>query len=166
MAIPSSEVLKARLLRRRKIDERTGCWLWIGSKRSHKLPAFRYGEIRFDDRLWLVHRVAAHVFKGFALTSKRHVLHHCDTPLCFNPKHLFDGTHRDNMDDKVAKRRQMFGERSNRTHLKIADVRAIRVRRKRGETCESIARDFKLTRGAVSRIARGKRWPFTLTRSS
>lgn len=39
------------------------------------------------------------------LPSEVHVLHSCDHPPCCNPKHLFTGSHADNMADKEAKGR-------------------------------------------------------------
>jgi hypothetical protein len=33
------------------------------------------------------------------------VLHHCDNPPCVNPRHLFNGTQRDNMQDSLRKDR-------------------------------------------------------------
>lgn len=35
-----------------------------------------------------------------------HILHECDNPRCVNPLHLFEGTDKDNSDDKVKKGRQ------------------------------------------------------------
>ncbi len=81
------------------------CWPWTGST----CPARGYGHIG----LTLVsgkrcvkgaHRVAwilefGHIPVGLD------VLHRCDNPPCINPRHLFLGTHGDNMRDAVAKGR-------------------------------------------------------------
>jgi len=77
-----------------------------------------------------------------------------------NPAHLFLGTHADNMADKVAKGRQHdgAGERNGRAKLTGADVQAIRARLAGGEGHGTIARDFGVTRAAVSDIKTGKRW--------
>jgi hypothetical protein len=47
----------------------------------------------------LVHRVAARLWLNYKPESGLFVLHKCDRPACFNPKHLFIGTQKDNMSD-------------------------------------------------------------------
>jgi hypothetical protein len=50
------------------------------------------------------------MFRG-PLDASLCVLHRCDQPSCVNPDHLFLGTSQDNVNDKVAKGRQIRGDR-------------------------------------------------------
>jgi len=63
------------------------------------------------------------------------VLHKCDVRNCVNPKHLFLGTNKDNVDDKVIKDRQVYniGERHGMHILSDSQVEIIRQRYAAGD---------------------------------
>lgn len=68
---------------------------------------------------FLMHR-ASYLFYFNNLNKEDIVCHTCDNPACINPKHLFKGTHNDNVQDKVIKGRQAKGNK----HGKYIDGRA------------------------------------------
>lgn len=63
---------------------------------------------------YLMHRVAYQVYYKDDLTPSDVICHKCDNPACVNPKHLFKGTHQDNVQDKVSKGRQAKGKNNGR----------------------------------------------------
>lgn len=81
------------------------CWEWRGAKDkdgygkfTRKIPKTRKSTHH------RAHRAAYTVFKG-PIEEGMHVLHSCDNTSCCNPQHLFLGTNKDNMVDKIAKGR-------------------------------------------------------------
>ena len=85
-----------------------------------------YGEIRIKTKLYRMHRVAWENAYG-PIPEGLSVLHRCDTPSCYNPLHLFVGTHRDNMQDMAAKGRHWASRRThcNEGHL-LSDNNLVR----------------------------------------
>lgn len=77
-------------------DLHTGCVLWQGGTNG------RYGQIEVEGKSWYVHRLA---FTLLVKSTDLHVLHTCDTPLCWRPEHLFEGTALDNTRDMHRKGR-------------------------------------------------------------
>ena len=85
------------------------CLVWTT---AHNIDG--YGRFHFNKKLWMAHRLAYTLQNG-EIPSKMQILHMCDNPPCINVNHLFLGSNRDNVDDKVFKNRQA---RNYKTHCK------------------------------------------------
>ena len=76
-----------------------GCWAYTGK------PHNKYGhcKIRFNNHEVFIHRLSAHLHWGFDLDSPMLILHKplCMFPNCWNPEHLYEGTHKDNAQDSI-----------------------------------------------------------------
>lgn len=103
---------------------------------------------------------AVYELKFGAIPDGMVIMHLCDNPRCVNIDHLKVGTHKDNCDDKVSKLRHRFGERNHFSKLTEPDVREIR-RRSTHESMSAIARDFNVSRQAVSRVISRATWAYT-----
>jgi len=82
--------LPPRLVKSLLVNEETGCWEWIKSRRSG------YGQVKFDGKCRFVHRVAYALLVG-EIPSTVHLDHLCRVRACANPAHLEPVTHRENM---------------------------------------------------------------------
>ena len=140
-------------------DPNSGCWLWAGAERSNG-----YGMINVDGVSKAAHRLVWEVYRGqIPKGSGPHgtcVLHHCDTPTCVNPAHLFLGTNRDNVRDRVAKKRSADarGELNPNSKLTDDEVRQIRALLKMGAVQSGVATFYGVTAALISRIKGGARW--------
>jgi hypothetical protein len=89
--------LKQRLEHRSVPDPETGCILWTGCRTTNG-----YGGLNFRRRHLQAHRASWIAHHG-PIPKGLLVCHRCDVRTCINPDHLFLGTQKENMQDKVAK---------------------------------------------------------------
>lgn len=138
----------------KKVDRSCSCWTWLGPRNDHG-----YGRWRYSGKKWNAHRVAW-IFSIGLIPVGLHVLHRCDNPACVNPKHLWLGTHQDNVDDRERKGRNRppQGERNSKHVLTNSDVIAIRKMRKDGKGPSIIADLYKVSRTTIWQIVRRKTW--------
>lgn len=150
-----SHDIEKRLFEKRHVNPVTGCWEWTGC-----LDSWGYAQMAYDGKLILVHRLAAHHYKGFELKSKFCICHVCDNPKCFNPDHLFVGDVARNNLDKRAKGREkpLQGVQNGRAKLTEDDVRCICSRISAGESNSRIAEGYAVTPQLIQRIRIGKAW--------
>jgi len=89
-----------------KIDKANGpnaCWPWTGQKNKAG-----YGRLMVNRKRVNAHRLAWQF--EFGIPPKHlFVCHHCDTPCCCNPRHLFLGTALENTQDCIRKGRFTSG---------------------------------------------------------
>ena len=141
----------AHLLKSRLITD-SGCWQWTAGVTSKG-----YGKIKSHGRTCSVHRFSWDTFKREPIGPGLMVLHRCDNKRCFNPDHLFLGTHHDNMRDMREKGRSFrpAGEAHNLAKLTEGQVREIRSAV--GFQREIAAR-YGVSASSVSMIRSGKAW--------
>jgi hypothetical protein len=87
-------------------EPNTGCWLWLGNVDSGGYPQ-RTIYTRGAGTYRCV-RIAREVIGARPYEV---ACHRCDVPLCVNPDHLYRGTWKSNMEDKVRRGRWRGGRK-------------------------------------------------------
>jgi predicted XRE-type DNA-binding protein len=130
------------------------CWPW-------KLYCNRcgYGVFGYHGKIYLSHRFAYIATCG-DIPNGMHVLHRCDNPPCCNPKHLWLGTHLENMEDMTRKRRYNDTAREKNGRHKLTEEQVAEIRRlhKTGLLQKDIAKQFSISQSNVSDIILYQRW--------
>ena len=119
------------------------CWEWKGKVNAKDgRPYFTVAGKRCPSYAY-----ALEAFKGKKPKEDSVARHNCDNPICCNPHHLIWGSKQDNSNDM--KERERHG-------LPATVVRAIRRLLGEGQTQQSIADLYGVSREAISAINTGR----------
>lgn len=133
-----------------KSDGPDACWPWQGT-----VNGGGYGKMTVTTGLRrYAHRVSWELVNG-PIPKGLNVLHHCDNPPCCNPAHLWIGTQRDNMNDKVSKGRHDRGETHPYAVLSAAKVIEIRAS---SLAQAKLAEKFGVSRQTIGDARTGRTW--------
>jgi hypothetical protein len=145
------------------------CHLWTGCLSGG------YGHFRVNDKIEKAGRVALWLSTGN--WPEGCALHHCDNRPCVNPAHLYDGTKKNNADDRAARKPESYltgerwrarlierpdlhrGENNGRAKISEVDAWSLRDLFSRGTPVKALVEGFDLTRTAIWDILHGDRWP-------
>jgi hypothetical protein len=145
--------------------ETNGCIVWPYRKAGRGYGSVGLGGgTAAEYRREYAHRLAYIVTHG-SIPNGLDVLHHCDNPPCFNPRHLFAGTNQDNRDDQRSKGRTCIGTKNGQARLTEDQVREIRTLYQKnvfrcGQT--ALGKKFGVHRIAIRKIVRGETWKHLL----
>lgn len=133
--------------------EKNECWEWMGYILSNG-----YGQICINYKRYLVHRLIYELTHG-PIPDNLLVCHTCDNRKCCNPNHLFLGTGKDNMMDKVFKMRQSKGETFNCNKLILKDIIDIRLLYRTGKYSQrKLGKQFNISQCQINNILLNKAW--------
>lgn len=140
------------------------CWEWKSCALSKK-----HGRFHVDRYIGNTgaHCVGFYFYYGRWPNPDLCVCHTCDNPPCCNGRHLFEGTHGDNLADSIAKGRRdphaphpwIQGERHFKA--KLTDELVVQMREEKiatGTTYATLAERYMVDPGTAWRIVNRRNW--------
>lgn len=140
-----------------KVDQSGGpdaCWPWLGGFDSDGYGLCGSANGR-------AHKVAWVIANNCPIPEGAVIRHLCPgggNRWCCNPRHVTDGTPKQNTADAIAAGRHAHGERVNTAKLTADQVREIRRRRAAGELLADLGHEFGINQSTVSQIAHRRSW--------
>lgn len=137
------------------LPNENGCMLWTASKLPNGYGQFTYRKIQTRS-----HRFSYILHVG-NIPNDMYVCHRCDIPSCVSPDHLFLGTPKDNMVDKIKKGRGRWGNHEKNGMAKLTLEKANYIRKLIKDdffSITKIADIFGVSDSVIHEIRANKTW--------
>ena len=134
---------------------KTECWLWNAGTSGNG-----YGSFDLNYKKKKAHRVSYEHFTG-PISEGLNINHTCDNPPCVNPKHLWQGTQKEGMEDMLTKGRgaDRKGEKNNKAKLndeKVSEIRAKYIPYK--YIAKMLSKEYGVCQDLIKKIIRRMFW--------
>lgn len=127
------------------------CWEWRGTRNSAGYGRFSHAGA------WLAaHRISFQLVNG-DIGDGMVIRHKCDNPSCCNPRHLLQGTNKQNSADCVNRKRTATGEKNGRSKISREDVEYI-LQNPDKMTLKALASKFGMAQSSIHYIRCGRSW--------
>ena len=134
------------------VKKTKSCWEWTGSL-SHG-----YGHMSFEGAPRDAHRISYELFNG-PIPSGAFICHSCDNRKCVNPKHLWSGSAKDNVNDAIQKNRMLRGDSNGRHKLALRQVLKIRKCSSSDSfSTKQFSEKYHVSPSTIQSIVSGRRW--------
>jgi hypothetical protein len=163
MRLPGRPLYERFLVMAKMGEYPSACWSWLGCKDHRGYGRIHAGRKGYPKK---AHRISWMLHVG-PIPEGLEVCHSCDNTECTNPRHLFLGTHADNMADAQKKGRaakpQLIGlsinagERNGQAKLTDAQATEIRSLAELGYRTKEISDQYGISPSHVRSIATGNR---------
>lgn len=144
---------KERFWLKVNITDADSCWLWK-NKTSFNCG---YGTHSFKGKNYYSHHLTW--FFTYGRFSNQWILHRCGNGGCCNPNHLYEGTPKDNAQDRIRHGTVARGEKAGRA--KLTEQQAVEIKFLTMESdvnYSAIGRQYGVGSNAIIAIAKGKTW--------
>jgi hypothetical protein len=136
------------------------CFPWQGGRDRNNYATLW---VRKDDvaRPRYAARLLWEIFNCRPMPPKHLACHHCDSPPCMNPMHIYSGTHKMNSQDAVRRarfKRRRRGEACPNAILRTHNIAEIFRWRQEGHTISAIAQTLHVSVGTIAAILHYRRW--------
>lgn len=136
------------------------CWLYVGGKDKDGYGLFQFA-VKKTIR---AHRYSYEIYKG-NIPDGILVCHSCDNPPCVNPKHLFLGTPKQNVEDCVKKDRrckirESYNIGASHPRSKITETQVLEMRSlmKDGASKKDMAKKYGISQSSAFDINCRRSW--------
>lgn len=148
--------LEARTEKRIVIPELGECWLYTGGSIDHD----GYGRIEHMRKWMRVHR-AAYIELVESVPITLNILHECDQRTCWRPEHLYKGTQRDNLRDRVSRNPNSWAKGQYASNSKLTEEQVLEIRHVYATTrigMGKLANRYSVGLATISDIIHRKTW--------
>ena len=137
-------------------NQDSGCWEWTACKTKNG-----YGKFALNKSWVLAHRWIYEFLLQDKIHSDKLILHKCDNRKCVNPDHLYLGSHLNNAQDRVERKRSKHYVGENHGRSKLTENQVLEIRRLSNEKSLSswrLGKMFMVNPKSIQDIVNRNNW--------